>query len=119
MNSNSGISISGGTVNAGAMAAGDHAKATNTTQQAPASSLDDLRAEMADLVDAIRAHTMRLADGEETVALAENAQYELAKATPDRHALLATLQKLASGVGSVASLATAVTAIEHAAAALF
>jgi hypothetical protein len=119
MTSNSGISITGGTVNAGAMAAGDHAKATTTTQQPPAASLDDLRNEMAALVDAIREHAARLADGEQAVAVAEDAQHELAKPAPDKHTLLATLQKLASGVGSIGSLATAVAAIEHVAATLF
>jgi hypothetical protein len=120
MTSNSGISITGGTVNAGAMAAGDHAKATTTTtHQVSAASLEELRNEMAALVDAIRASAARLADGEQAVTVAEDAQRELAKPAPDKHTLLATLQKLASGVGSIGSLATAVAAIEHAAATLF
>jgi hypothetical protein len=119
MTSNSGISITGGTVNAGAMAAGDHAKATTTTHQLPAASLDDLRFEMTALVDAIRSNAARLADGEQAVTVAEDAQRELAKPAPDKHTLFTTLQNLASGVGSIGSLATAVAAIEHAAATLF
>lgn len=119
MTNNSGISITGGTVNAGAMAAGHRATATNTTQQPSSVSLDDLRREMAALVDVLRTHASQLVDGERAVTVAEDAQQELAKDAPDKHTLLATLQKLASGVGSVGSLATAVAAIQQAAAALF
>ena len=119
MTSNSGISITGGTVNAGAMAAGHDASATNTTQQAPTVSLDDIRREMATLVDVVRASASQLGDGHRAVAMAEDAQQELAKSAPNKHTLLATLQKLASGVGSVGSLASAVAVIQQTAATLF
>ena len=55
MTKNLGISITGGTVNAGAMAAGENAVATNEIRQSAAVSLDELREQMAALVDAVRA----------------------------------------------------------------
>lgn len=115
---NSGISISGGTVNAGAMAAGQHAQATNISTT-PASSVEELRAQLADLIVQLRAHQHDLDDGEQAVAVAEMAQREAAKDRPNRASFVGLMQTLAAGVGSVTSIATAVTALEHAAAALF
>ncbi|SRR6266702_2588869 len=118
MTENYGISITGGTVNAGAMAAGQNATATNVTETSTV-SLDDLRSQMAALVDAVRAQAPSLKDGEQSVTVAEVAQRELAKQSPDKHTFLGLLQSLASGVGSVATLGTAVAAIQQAATALF
>lgn len=119
MAKNFGISVTGGTVNAGAMAAGENAFATNLPQTPQSASLDDLRTQMAALVEAVRFHATALGDGDQSVTVAEVAQRELAKERPDKQSFLGLLQSLAAGVGSVASLAGAVTAIEQAAAAIF
>ena len=118
MTNNSGISITGGTVNAGAMAAGHGARATNTTSQ-PRVSLDNLRREMASLVDLVQTYAAQLGDGQQTITVAAEAQQELAKGSPDKRRFLTTLERLASGVGSVGSLATAVAAIQQTATSFF
>jgi hypothetical protein len=119
MSTNFGISITGGTVNAGAMAAGENAVATNEMRPSSPASIEGLRAQMMALVDAVRAHTAELDDGDQSLNVAEIAQRELAKEQPNKQSFLGLLKSLAAGVGSVAALASAVTTIEQAAAAIF
>ena len=119
MSTNFGISITGGTVNAGAMAAGENAVATNEMRPSTPASIEDFCAQMTALVDAVRAHTAELDDGDQSLNVAEIAQRELAKEQPSKQSFLGLLKSLAAGVGSVAALASAVTTIEQAAAAIF
>ncbi len=107
MTKNLGISITGGTVNAGAMAAGEIAVATNEIRQSPAVSLEELREQMAALVDAVRAQAASLDDGDQSISVAEVAQRELAKERPNKQSFLGLLKSLAASVASVASLAGA------------
>jgi hypothetical protein len=113
MEKNYGISISGGHVSAGAMAAGEGATATNITST-PTGSLSDLRAGMTQLLELLRAQADRLERPEEAIAVAELAGRELAKDEPDKVSILRFLEIVASGVGSIASLTGAVAAIQHA-----
>jgi len=114
MNENRGIVITGGTVNADAMAAGEKSTAQSVTQIGTTPSLDNARSQMADLVEAVRARAAALEDGDQSLTVAKLAQRELAKQRPDKRSFLGLLESLASGVGSVTSLATAVTAIQQA-----
>lgn len=112
---NHGISVSGGTVNAGAMAAGRDASATNVVHQAPPpGSLDELRVQVAALAEAVRAHAADLEDGASTLTVARVAEHEVGKDRPNKESLLGMLATLAAGVSSVGVLAGAVTTIQHA-----
>jgi hypothetical protein len=110
---NSGIHISGNsTVNAGAMAAGDHAKATNRViQGAGPEVLDELRRSLADLAEQVRARADQLEDPEHAAAIADLAKAEAEKEKPNHRSLLSLLQALGATVGSVAALGGSVTAI--------
>jgi hypothetical protein len=74
---------------------------------------------MADLVDLVRMNPSQLTDRQQAIAAAGAAQQELTSSTPDKRRLLAALERLAKGVGSVGSIATAVAAIQQAAASFF
>lgn len=115
MNTNQGIQISGGTVTAGAMAAGHGATATNAVPAAGPASLEDLRGELHALVELLRARADVPAD---QVTVAELAEREAARPQPDKGSLLSYLQVLASGAGSIAAVGTAVTALQSAVTAL-
>jgi hypothetical protein len=119
MGRNEGISISGGSVQAGAMAAGTHATATNVTATPATETLEDLRVRMAELLRSVREQAPSLPDGASSVTVAEVATRELEKEQPNKHSFLGLMQSLAAGVGSVASLAGAVSSIQESAAALF
>jgi hypothetical protein len=116
---NKGIMITGGTIHAGAMAAGKNASASGKAHPLPADTVAGLRAQMAAVVEELLAHADVLEDRDATITLAEVAQRELKKENPDKQSLLGTLQAVAAGVGSIASLASAVESIEKAASALF
>jgi len=110
---NSGINITGGKVEAGAMAAGDHATATNIS--AVPDALTDARAEMTHLLELLRAVPEL---PEQTVAMAELAEHELDKEEPDKNSVLRLLELIASGAKSIASIGGAVTAVQQAVSAI-
>jgi hypothetical protein len=111
---NSGINVSGhGKIEAGAMAAGDHATATNIS--AVPDSLIDARAEMAHLLELLRAVPEL---PEQTFAIAELADRELDKEEPDKSSVLRLLELIASGAKSIASIGGAVTAVQQAVSAI-
>lgn len=110
---NNGISITGGKVEAGAMAAGKHASATNIS--AAPDSLTDARGAMTHLLELLRA-VPGLPD--QTVAMAELADHELGKEEPDKSSVLRLLEMIASGAKSIASIGGAVTAVQQAVSAI-
>jgi hypothetical protein len=110
---NYGISVTGGKVEAGAMAAGDHATATNISSTS--SALTDARAEMTHLLELLRAVPELPA---QTVAMAELAGHELEKEEPDKSSVLRLLELIASGAKSIASIGGAVTAVQQAVSAI-
>jgi hypothetical protein len=118
MDGNTGIAITGGNVSAGAMAAGPGATATNVAPGTLDGSLSDLRAEMVRLIEVLYTEAKGLTDADQTIAVAKLAERELAKEQPNKGSVLSLLQVLASGVGSVASLAGAVATIQQAVAAV-
>ncbi|WP_432944639.1 hypothetical protein ACQPXM_03435 [Kribbella sp. CA-253562] len=110
MSKNDGIKINGGQVSVGAMAAGDHATATNVSAVST-DSLANARAEMARLLELLRAQP-ELPD--QSVAMAELAEHELGKEEPDKGSVLRLLDLIASGAKSIASIGSAVTAVQQA-----
>ena len=109
---NSGIQISGGTVRAGAMAAGDHVIASNvSTSDHTAQALAELRKSLADLAEQVRARAAELDDPEQAAAVADIAKAEAEKDKPNHRSLLGLLQTLSSAVGTVATLGGSVNAI--------
>jgi hypothetical protein len=109
---NSGIQISGGTVRAGAMAAGDHAVASSvSTSDHTAQALAELRKSLADLAEQVRARAAELDDPEQAAAVADLAKAEAEKEKPNHRSLLGLLQALSTAVGTVATLGGSVNAI--------
>lgn len=118
MEQNFGISITGGNVTAGAMAAGAHAKARNVAAP-PSDDLASMRAELAQLIELLSTQPPdMLPDADRLVETAERAKEELARERPNRHTVLGLLDGLARSVSSVATLATAVQSLQHVAAAI-
>jgi hypothetical protein len=68
------------------------------------------------LIEVLRSQTTGVSGGDVTAA--ELAERELAKDEPDKTSLLGYLQILAAGAGSLASIGTAITALQHAVTAL-
>lgn len=115
MEKNYGINVTGGNFTAGAVAAGDHAQATNISATG---SLVDARTEMQQLLELLNAHAGELARPEETIAVADLARRELDGDEPDKASVLGWLKLIASGAGSIAAMSGAVSAVEHAVTAL-
>lgn len=115
MSTNYGISITGGTVSSGSMAAGEGAIATSISSASDINSLSDMRAEFASFLSSLRDQQPALEDAGQTVAIAELAAKEMDKDQPNKGSILGLLHLVASGVGSVASLAGSLTALERAA----
>ena len=111
---NKGIWIAGGTVSAGAMAAGTGAKAINAAGPTPAVTVEEVRRLLKDLVAMVTANAAALEDPEQTVTVARLAEQESAKEALDKTRLAALLQLVTAGAGTVSGLAGAVEAIERA-----
>jgi translation initiation factor 2B subunit (eIF-2B alpha/beta/delta family) len=116
---NEGISMSGGRIEAGALAIGRGARATNVVEAAGQTLTGRGQAELADrladLVRQLEAHASRLDNADELRETTEAVASELAKDKPNRITVTGLLDGLAKGVGSVAGLTTAVHALAQAA----
>ncbi|HUB42174.1 MAG TPA: hypothetical protein VMA72_25265 [Streptosporangiaceae bacterium] len=120
---NYGIQVSGSaTVNAGAMAAGTGAQAygsqINDAGQA-ADSIEELREAIAALVEQLRAAPPGVEDPAALVQIAESVQLEAGKERPNKGMISGLLGALVAGAGGAATIANAVTAIQHAVSVLF
>jgi hypothetical protein len=119
METNKGIVVSGSAhVQAGAMAAGDGARAENTTVSPAGTQVAELRAQLTELIAMMR-NSAELRDSEELVDTAEQADRELARDRPNKHILAGLFAGLAAGVSRVAALAEAVGKIQHQMSTLF
>jgi hypothetical protein len=116
---NSGITISGGTVNAGAMAAGKGAVASNVAAGASESALADIRRSIDQLAEELRAKVSELDDPDQAIAIADLARNEAAKKSPNKGTLLGLLKTLTVVVGDVASFGTSVASIVSAVSTIF
>jgi hypothetical protein len=108
---NSGITISGGTVNAGAMAAGKGAVASNVAAGTSDAALADIRKSLDQLAEELRARSSELDDADQALAVVDLARNEAAKESPSKGTLLGLLKTLTSVVGNVATLGTSVASI--------
>lgn len=120
MRVNKGIVVTGsGRVHAGAMAAGDGARAENSgaVPDGP-QRVAELHDQLAELVAALRSRT-DLADAGELADTAARADAELDADQPNKHVLAGLLGGLAAGVAHVGELAEAVGKIQHAVSTLF
>lgn len=114
-----GIVISGGTVRIGALAQGRGARAEQTVTQPaaaedPATSPEELAGLMRGLLEALRQHEDELADSASAQEAARQAAAEIAKDSPDTSHVRRLLQKVASAVGPVSEIATAIITLERA-----
>jgi hypothetical protein len=73
---------------------------------------------MSELLELLRGEADKLDRPEETIAVAELAERELGEDEPDKLSVLRWLKIVATGAGSVTSVAGAVTAIQQAVAAI-
>ena len=115
MEKNYGINVTGGNFTAGAVAAGDHARATNISATG---SLVDARTEMQPTPRVAQRARRRTGAPEETIAVADLARRELDGDEPDKASVLGWLKLIASGAGSIAAISGAVSAVEQAVTAL-
>ncbi|HZD00503.1 MAG TPA: hypothetical protein VFA46_10040 [Actinomycetes bacterium] len=119
---NQGIWMSGGRIDAGALAVGRNAQAANvgtarrTLVERGQPEIADRLAELVRLLDA---HAPQLDNADELQATTEMVASELTKDRPNRTTVTGLLGGLADGVRSVAGLTTAVEALARAAAGLF
>ena len=126
METNKGIVVSGSAhVQAGAMAAGDGARAENTTVSPAGTQVAELRAQLTELIAMMR-NSAELRDSEELVDTAEQADRELARDRPNKHILVVERGAVVGdgyghrdGVSRVAALAEAVGKIQHQLSTLF
>lgn len=123
MATNEGIHMTGGRIDAGALAVGAHAQATNITTAAEQALSDrghaELAARLAEVVRLLETHAAQLDNPDEIKETTETVATELTKPKPNRITLTGLLNALATGVRPVADLATAVDALARAAMVLF
>lgn len=120
---NYGVQIGGSaSVHAGAIAGGPQARAyardTNIAGSA-ADSIQALQVAIADLVEQLRASPTGVEDPAALVQIAESVQLEAAKERPNKGIISGLLGAIVAGAGGAASIANAVTAIQHAVSVLF
>jgi hypothetical protein len=120
---NEGIHMTGGRIDAGALAVGSGARATNITTAAEQTLADqghaELAARLAEVVRLLETHAASLDHPDEVKEATETIATELTKPKPNRITLMGLLNALATGVRPVADLATAVEALTRAATVLF
>jgi hypothetical protein len=121
MGRNEGVRISGGTIEAGALAVGRGARATNLVEAASrtleARGQAELARRLEELIHALDEHASELANAAELREATDVVAQELAKERPNKTTVSGVLAGIAGDVQSVAGLATAAGALAHAVAA--
>lgn len=108
---NQGVQVFGGTMNATAVAAGQRANAVVNAGEDP--RRDDILARLDDLLRLLRDEGR--ADVRDRIgAHAQEVRSELARPAPDKARIASVVERIADGVKSVASLATAAHALKAA-----
>jgi hypothetical protein len=119
---NYGIQVGGSaTVHAGAIAAGPGARAyaRDSNLAGPtADSIEALREAIAALIEQLRASPPGIDNPGALVQIAESVKLEAAKERPNKGIISRLLGAILAGAGGVATIADAVTAIQHAVSAL-
>ncbi len=119
---NEGIIVTGGTFTAGQVAVGRRARAYATATQCVGQLREDGHAEVAEALDRVLLELQRHADeleaADELVDSARAVGEELTRETPNKRTLMAVIDSIAKGVGSVGGLAAAVQTLATAVATL-
>lgn len=116
-NTNNGIQISGSAhVSAGAIAGGPHASASarDVGLTSYAAGLEEIRELLASLAQELRVPPAGLTDPQGLNTIVVSARQEAAKERPNMGMLSGLLHALMAGAGNVTSLATAISAAQHA-----
>jgi hypothetical protein len=120
---NEGISMSGGRIDAAALAVGRKARAINPTAAAQHALEErghhEIANRLAALMHLLETHAAQLDNPDELKTTTETIAAELTNDKPNRITVTGLLNGLADGVRSVTSLTTAVDALAKAATALF
>lgn len=119
MSTNEGIHMTGGRIDAGALAVGPGAQATTAEQALADQGHAELAARLGEVVRLLETHAAGLEHPDEVKETTEPIATELTKPKPNRITLMGLLSALATGVRPVADLATAVDAPARTAPALF
>ena len=116
-NTNYGVQIGGSAhVNAGAIAGGPGAGASagDVTASSAAPDLTELRELLAVLAEQLRVPPPEVADADGLRKIVATARQEAAKDRPNMRMLSGLLHALMAGAGTVTSLTTAISAVQHA-----
>jgi translation initiation factor 2B subunit (eIF-2B alpha/beta/delta family) len=120
---NQGIIVTGGTFTAGQVAVGRRARAYATVTDCVGQLREDGHAEVAAALDRVllelQQHVDELESADELVDSARAVGEELTRETPNKRTLMAVIDSIAKGVGSVGGLAVAVQKLSTAVAAIF
>jgi len=115
---NEGIQISGGRIEAGALAVGRGAQAHNVVRMASRELEDrghaDLGQRLEELLRQLDAHAAQLSNAQELKDSTRLVAEELVKDRPNKTTVTGVLAGIAQSVKSVAGLATAAEALTHA-----
>lgn len=116
-NTNYGVQISGSAhVRAGAIAGGPQARASagDVDFTSPAADLSELRELLASLAEQLRVPPPEVEDADSLRTVVASAQQEASKDRPNMRMLSGLLHALMAGAGNATSLATAISAVQHA-----
>jgi hypothetical protein len=112
---NEGIQVTGGTFEAGAVAAGRNAQAIQNISSAAdaldGAGKDEIALRLRELGEAIAAQSERIDEAEELLHATESLAEEVSKPEPNRLTVRAMLNGITDAAGSVSGVAAAVTAL--------
>lgn len=117
---NSGVSISGGTINADQFAAGQNARAYKCeSSMLPQADLQHIYAKLDELEKSIQRHGEELQRPDDLTSAAKAVKAELASAKPNKITVMSLLGGIGEAVRSVTSIATMVETLRTAVGGLF
>jgi hypothetical protein len=117
---NSGVSISGGTINADQFAAGQNARAyKGESSMTPSAELQHIYAKLDELEKAIQRHGADLERPDDLMSAAKAVKVELASEKPNKITVTSILSGIAESVRSIASIASLAETLRTAVGGLF
>ena len=119
-NINSGVTISGGTINADQFVAGQNAKAYKSeSRMASETELRHIYAKLDELESVIRTHGAELNRADDLVSAAKAVKTELGSEKPNKITVMSVLGGIGESVQSIASIASLVETVKTAVGGLF
>jgi hypothetical protein len=117
---NSGVSISGGTIHADQFVAGQNARAYKwENAMTPPAELQHIYAKLDDLEGVIRKHSAELERPDDLISAAKAVKAELSSETPNKITVTSILSGIADSVRSIASIASLAETLKTAVVNLF